>query len=286
MAKVPATTVKNTAGFYYAETNNDDIVMRALPIGNQIIVYTMFSVFVLTPHATPAPTYGVTKLIDVGISNPLAVGGNEKKHLMVDRLGYLWFLGTDSKAMIPKVAPQRLGFSEFLEPMTRDCDISTSYNVISVVFNEEEDEFYISNGVESYKFDGESLTEMSMCISGIFNSINTALKSITGTNSSGLSPHIKNISKVPVGFKQAIGEQCFLYKTDILDFGVNGIKTIEGVDLGISLDLDNMVEVMVEWRNDRGSEFYETAWKRCSPDGACAPLVSGSELRICVSDLS
>jgi len=74
----------------------------------------------------------------------------------------------------------------------------------------------------------------------------------------------------------------FLYSTDIIDFGLTGIKTVEGVDLLASFSDKTIVEVMVAWRNNKREDFRDTKWVRVSPEGSCSPIVSGVEFKVSV----
>ena len=71
-------------------------------------------------------------------------------------------------------------------------------------------------------------------------------------------------------------------KTDILDFDLPTIKTIESVDLAINTPSAAVIEVMVEWRDAVNAAWNTTTWKRCNPAGQAYPLVSGVQLRVCV----
>lgn len=79
----------------------------------------------------------------VSIASRGAVGGNEKKHLMIDESGFAWLIGSDFKA-IP------LDYEEFFENLVVD-DIVISHD-------EHRDEFYIADGVEGWLLNGHGLS--------------------------------------------------------------------------------------------------------------------------------
>jgi hypothetical protein len=261
---VTATTKKNTAGFTYAPTDDAEILLRCLPLEHVVVIYGTFSTFALAPVNRPAVTYAIKPVKSVGIANPLAVGGNLEKHLAVDRYGYLWLIkrmatlgGSDEVEM------KKLGYNEFFED---------SVKTVSVVYNSMEDEFYISDGVRSFLYNDLGLTEIGKCITSFVDYRNTRV-----TNE---LTDLVTIYDNPVGFVRPLSEQELQYSTDILDFGINGIKTIESVDIGGSFGLKTVAEVMVQWRNDKRGSFRDTPWKRCSPEGFVSPLVSGVEVKI------
>jgi hypothetical protein len=162
-----------------------------------------------------------------------------------------------------EVEMKKLGYNEFFED---------SVKTVSVVYNSMEGEFYISDGVRSFLYNDLGLTEIGKCITSFVDYRNTRV-----TNE---LTDLVTIYDNPVGFVRPLSEQELQYSTDILDFGINGIKTIESVDIGGSFGLKTVAEVMVQWRNDKRGSFRDTPWKRCSPEGFVSPLVSGVEVKI------
>jgi hypothetical protein len=103
-----ATTMRNEAGEYYIGESNLDIALRVLPIKTGIVVYGAYSITVLDPVAQPVPAFGISKHLSIGIANPLAVAGNDKKHLLIDTTGNLWLIALDARDVISE---KSIGYS-------------------------------------------------------------------------------------------------------------------------------------------------------------------------------
>lgn len=162
-----ATAMRNEAGYMFADVDDDEILLRCLPHKRGVIVYGTFHTIALLPVSDikfdpPVVTFSPQLLIPTGISNPLAVGGWDDMHAMVDRRGRLWTIDVDLKV-------QLLGYEEFLYPLVMNCSPTGKVGMCSVVYNKAEREFYISDGRYSYLLNEGGLTQISRCISGILD---------------------------------------------------------------------------------------------------------------------
>ncbi len=159
----------NEAGEMYVNADSDEILLRCLPLSTGIVVYGTFHSYFLRPVMDP-PTYALDLIGGIGISNPLAVGGDEDMHIIVDRRGCLWAL---APMVDPRnndyMKPKRLGYEEFLYPLVQGCDPDTGTGMVSVVYNKWENEYFISNGTTSYLFNEEGLTQVQRCVSGLLD---------------------------------------------------------------------------------------------------------------------
>lgn len=162
---LPADPNKNTAGELYLPTEDREIVQRVFPLHDVVIVYGTFTTYKMTPVEKPAPTFGVKELFHEGINNPLAVGGDLHKHLVVDKTGCLHLITATQGGAEDK----SLGYEEFLYPLVQGADIANKRNLVSVVYNSEMDEFYISNGRTGYIFNDNGLTETCKHITSMFS---------------------------------------------------------------------------------------------------------------------
>lgn len=267
-----ATPQKNIAGELFLPTDDKEIVQRVLELAKIVIVYGTFGVYKLIPMEKPAPGFGCEEIIDTGINSPLAVAGNMRKHLMLDRTGCLYTLTPGSGWGKSEVEVKPLGYEEFLYPLVSGASFTDKHNMVSIVYNSDTDEFYISNGKVGYIYDENGLTQSCKHITSL----------ITYQDAQVASTDFANISQSPVGIYQMTGDRDFIYATNILDFGLSSIKLLEGIDIGGSFDDNTSVDVMVAWRNNKRATFSDTNWKRVSPEGFCAPLVSGVEFIIYV----
>ena len=271
-----ANVTKNEAGEAYGQVDDLEIMMRVLPLGKAIIVYGALGVFEMIPVTAPAPTFSFKLIgeVNTGICNPLAVGGDTHKHLVVGKDGVLYLLtrGADFRE---STTVKKLGYEEYLRPLTDNCDISNKDGIVSVVYNKALDEFYIGDGKQSYVYSEESgLSEVDLII--------TSLMDYENANVTGAS-YMVDLMQGQVGFVESLGSQGqFYYESDIEDFKINAIKTIEGLSVHGTFDDKSALEVMVKWRNDKRGSFRETGWKRISPDGFTSPMVSGAEFKLCI----
>lgn len=264
-----ANPLRNEAGEFSLPNltgKSTNLPVRLLPLSTAMIVYGTGGAYALKPVTQPVPSFGIETLEGVcGILNPLAVAGNEEKHVFVDSKGSLHQLSA-GKGLEDTI----IGYDEIFSDMQKDFDISTGAGLISIVYNPDDDEFYISDGRRSFLFNGEALTE-----------IGKAYTSYVNIHSSVLSRTDKNLQAYSAVFDLDNTE--FLYiETDTIDLKMSAIKTITSVDILGSFGSLATMEVMIKWRNDRRKPFRDTPWRRCSPSGFCSPNVSGADLKICI----
>ena len=259
-----ANPMRNEAGEFYLGESDSEMGMRVLPMKNCVMAYGSFSSWALIPVTQPVPGFAVQKILPTGIKQPLAVGGPAEKHLLVDRMGYLWLLVPDGQ----NVKPTRIGHYALFSDMQKDLSIATGEGVVAVVYNQDDDEFYISNGRRSFIFSDNVLTEL-----------DKAYTSYISVGEAILSSHEDSLfTGSPMSCVTELDSNPMLKaSTEAVNFGIAGIKTISGVSIIGSF---SEAYVSIDWRNNKASPFMSTPWKRCSPQGFCAPMVSGVDLRI------
>lgn len=269
------TVIENTAGGMFGGSDDYEIIMRVLPYEKGFIVYGTFAIYALMPVTDPVPAFSVSLLRDIGIANPLAVGGPIKgegssKQIFVDRMGVLWQISPGQQGL----APQRLGYEEYLAPLQKNASIDTRTGLISITYNPYKDEYYISNGQKSFIYNGVGLTPMDKCITGVVDFQNAQVT--TGFHYTALKGSAFGY------FYELFNEYKCMAKTDIIDMDIRGQKTLETIHLGVSVPAQATCEVMVEWRNAANGVFRKTPWKRVSPEGIVSPIVTGVDFRIIV----
>ena len=211
--------------------------------------------------------------MDIGIANPLAVGGPIKgeslgKQLFADRMGVAW----EVSAQGGKPVPKRLGYDEFLAPMQKNVSIANGTGIISLTYNPYKDEYYISNGKKSLMYNGVGMTPIDKSITSMVDFQNAQV-------TSGF--HYTALQDAAYGYYYKIfGSSDMMLCTDVIDMRMSARKTFESLHLGMVVPEGATVECMVEWRNDKSKEFRPTPWKRLSPEGYCSPIVTGSEFRL------
>ncbi|MFA5037880.1 MAG: hypothetical protein WC479_11985 [Candidatus Izemoplasmatales bacterium] len=262
-----ANDLRNEAGEYYIGESDSEMALRVIPLHGSVICYGSFSITEFTPVKDPAPGFTIRKLAEYGIKNPLAVDGNDTTQVFIDRLGYLNVLTVTKTGTKVK----RIGYQDIFSPMQEVFSFVSSEGIISVVYNDEEDEYYISNGLKSYLWSSGDLTEMSIAFTSIVNMGGAILSSHDASA----------LTEKPISASTLLSPSLsLLFGTDTFDLEMVAIKTIVSVEVVGSWSQDAVTEVMIQWKNNKGQPFRNTTWKRCSPMGFCAPMVSGVDFRI------
>jgi hypothetical protein len=143
--------------------------MRCMPLLTGVMVYGGFSTIFMKPVDRPVATYSPRDVIDRGICCPLAVGGNEYKHLMVDTNGCAWMITPETRFETFDI--KKLGYEEFLYPLVSN-DLT-----LNVVYNGKEDEFYISDGTTGYMYNELGLTAISKMVTSFVDFTDKVLAS-------------------------------------------------------------------------------------------------------------
>ena len=256
---------KNEAGQWFLPYDDKEICMRVLPLENAVIVYGTFGVWAMIPVESPAATFGFKRLYEPGIVNPLAVGGDLKRHLFVDRFGEL--VSIDNSLTVTD-----LGYSEFFETLQDSISHATGVGVLRVLYDEINDEWHIGTGVKQYLFKNEALTEIKRAITSM---VTLQRAQITDTARS-------TIVGGTYGFYQDIAETYMRFVTDTIDMGLGTIKMIETVEVQGDFPSYTALEVAIDYRYDKSSTFARSSWVRCAPDGVATPMVAGNDLRVAV----
>jgi hypothetical protein len=167
----------------------------------------------------------------------------------------------------------RIGYKELFATLQSTVTMSTGAGIISIVYNPNEEEYYIGTSAKSYLYNKKGLTE-----------IDKALTSYVNLGGSLLSSHDNSImtAKPLSAVTDILSTNILSFETEVTDFNIGGIKTINTVEVQGTFGTSALVECMVKWRNDRSSTLNSTTWKRCSPAGICSPIVSGVDLAFCV----
>ncbi len=258
------------AGQLFVPGPRENRVYRLLPLRDHVIAYCSYGVVALTPAmAGQIPTFKSTPLSIPGVAGVYAASGNEDKHMVIDRTGDLWLVFND-------LSYKRIGYGNILADITGHRanyleGVQPSRGMVHTVYNPIEDEWYLSDGYRSFLLSSDfMLTETSRCVLSLIDVRNTFVE------------NYQTIDSHSLGIYKDTGEKWAYFTTDILDMNNNMLKTIESVELGGSLPYNALVEVCADWRNDRRDQWRRTEWRRVNPKGVGNPIVTGSELRLCV----
>lgn len=265
-----ATTRKNEAGEWFLPYDDKEMVQRVLPLDNAVVVYGTFGIWAMIPVAQPSAAWAFKHLSDFGIANPLAVGGDRKQHLFVDRLGRLCSLGTD-------LVVKDLGYEEFFSAIQTSVSIATSSDIIAVQYNPWEREWYIGSDEKQYIYREGGLTET---VRRITSMVNLQLAAITDASDRS------TITSAPYGFYSDLSptDAAYLkFVTDTIDFGYNGLKTLEYVEVVGDFPSATTFQVAIDYRYSKdAAAFTRSSWVRCNPEGVAVPIVTATDFRVAV----
>lgn len=235
----------NTAGWMKMPGRGE--CLKVQPIRKGVVAYGTNSICLFYPVDQPAPTYGRHDIFEkLGIAGRDAADGDGDQHFFLSAKGDLFHLTNE-------IQPEKLGFRYLFGPL-----VESSSNV-SLSWDGSNQELYLSFDSRGFIFSEYGLHEIYQTPTKV-NPLNTELYASYGDVSSD-------------------GDPAFLLETDILDFGIAGLKTIMSLELLGSLAGE--VYGSVSWRNDKLSDsFSDTDWVRFSPGGVCHTRVSGREIKI------
>lgn len=197
------------------------------------IVYGSNGITIMYPVTEPAVTFGFKTLGKVGIKSPYSVAGSEFIHYFITSIGDLWRL--------TKKGPERLGFKEFLDPLTNPV----------LLYDEKEQRLFISDGSSGFIYkDG---------LGGGYSTITAVTDNYYGSAVS--------ITDVPLSIM-----------TDTIDLGHRGMKQITFVEVGS--DSSTGLYVAVDFRYEKSEAWRTSSWVLANPEGAARLMIAGIEFRI------
>jgi hypothetical protein len=221
-------------------------------LDSMAVAYCDDGVMAMVPNVA-LTTFGTRRLVSElgqspsGFASRSAVGGDEYTHMFVDNSGALWKLSEGGKL-------------EFL-----DCRwLFESLSDIVVSFQPANDTFYLA-GVS-----GSSQVGYMFDLSGALSQTPECYTSIVLVNGGSVGIPAGDVLS---GFRAVTG---------VLDMGTRTLKTVRGIELGVTHGAASMT-VAVEYRTEAGT----AAWMRSASvpiqgKGAATFAVTGVEFRIAI----
>ncbi|MCK5017904.1 MAG: hypothetical protein KAS32_12655, partial [Candidatus Peribacteraceae bacterium] len=183
---------------------------------------------------------GLLRTFDFGIWSREAVGGDEFGQVLISEKGELIEL-------TPDLSIKTRGYTEFFENMGE----------ISVTFDPEERDFYISDGVTSFIKTDQGLARI--------NQAATSLDYYAGQL---------------IGPFTDLNDDEGRIVSDTIDFGRRGRKTVDVIEVGA--DSISEVYVAADWRMDKTASFRRTPFKRLNIHGETVLPIAGNEFRFVI----
>lgn len=239
--------IKNEAGFRHMLWEGE--VLRVKRLGDIVMIYGDNEVAALVPVSSPAVTFGMKEIIGIGIPCKTAIGGDEHNHVFVDTNGWLWKV-TEGQG------PKKLGYQEFMTNLTA--------SKIVVSYDPGEDEFFISDDSTCYVLTPHGLCEGYQLVTTVAHLDGATYGVFTDTE-----------------------DYEFRVKSDTLDFGVRGFKTLSGMDIGLyhpsTYDESSVLSYgSLDIRSNHTNDFAQTVkgWIKTNNMGNVTPQVTAEEFRL------
>ena len=219
------------------------------PIGGElsgekggVMVYGEEGVVALLPYSDPISTFGIRRMLGVGVKGRGAVGGDDFEHIFIDTLGCLWKLKNDFS-----LAP--LGYEQYFKDMK---------NII-ITFKEtqREREYYICNDEKGYTLTQNGLGERTELITSLYESDGEY-----------------------IGVKLDLAEQGGYIETGILDAEVDGLKKVQRIE--VTRSGEEIVQVALQHRQHRTGIFRQTNWVKVNDRGWAHIGVTCEEFKILI----
>ena len=112
-------------------------------LGDSVIVYSSKGITRMYPVSSPSATFGFKELLNKGVLNRGAVGGDLNEHAFVDEDYVVWKIDNDGL--------KRVGYQGYMDNLIMDDVI--------VTYDSNEGDFYFSDGTKTYLLSPKGLTE-------------------------------------------------------------------------------------------------------------------------------
>lgn len=232
---------RNEIGFLPLPTKSE--VKALKPLGDNLVAYCSEGIFLIQlefPRTDEVPAIvGQRKLMNPGVLNRGAVGGNELQQVFIDQLGRLWSVG-------PEGETQELGYQNQFEDFLSEDTI--------IEYERSGGDFYISFGSKAFLLTDQGLCEIGESPTFVIN---------RGTQTHGIS---KSHSKPNA-----------LYKGPPIDFGDRGLKTV--TSLAAAYSGGARIECAFDYRFEPHEAWKRTAFEEVNPRGLAYIRQAGGAFR-------
>ena len=209
-------------------------------IGNRIAVYGSAGVSLIAQGEDGV--FRATIITDNPVSYYRTVAGDKEKHIWMDREGSLWY-------MLNEYIPRRLGYKEYLSGLTRTAT--------TIQYDPTEDDYYISDGTNSYILTTSGLCKARYLLSSIVRDPSTG--AFYGTFKTGATATFEVVTQSMDMFRQSI----------------KMVQTVEVVHAGLS-----SVLVGVDYRYTKSDNYTRSTMKGVNKEEIAWPMVAATDPRI------
>lgn len=220
-------------------------VYKVIRLGNVVRVYGDNGIADLVPaEVEDSVTFGTRAMAKYGIISSEAVAGDDLTHVFINQ-HYDLCLSTEKEVKV-------LGYRKHLEQL--DVDLG-----IIITHDNTKNRFYISDGVLSFVFTEHGLYSTDQCT--------TSIGRLNG-----------NL----IGFTFSNGDNGVYLTTTPADFGNQGMKTIEAVEVGVDYSItDNHdLSMAIDAKYSYNKDFITLPWEAINELGVTTQKVTAREFKI------
>jgi len=225
------------------DENGNGKVYKVLPLGKGVRVYGDKGICNLIPYTVERVVgFGVGELETPGILSADAIAGDETVHGYVDSNYDFWI--TDGEKA------KNLGYRKQMLTLT---------NRILVRYDPQNKRFYISDGVLCYIYNQHGMYSSHQCTSSV-----------------------GNYKNVLCGFFKNNSDTKIRIASNPTDFGVQGNKTIESVEAGVTYDTtaDEVMTGSIATKYDYKGDFIQLDYTQLNDRGIFTQKMTGREFKI------
>jgi len=228
-------------------------VFKLLQLGKHVIAYGDGGIAALSPIQQPTTGYGLIPLSSAGIKSANHIAGDEHIHCFISSNNEICLITPGPSITI-------LGYEEFVDKLNLSGDR------IRISYVPSKKRFYISDGTYGYVLNEQGLYSI--------NQLVTSAGDYRGN--------------VLCGFFDDDGDYEARIKSDTLDFGIRGLKTISVVEVGTNYYHDSgsskmygRADYRYSYQSSRES-FTSGKLIELNPNGIFTPYTQADEFRIMV----
>jgi len=213
----------------------DSDIQRVLSVDSGVVAYCSKSVWAMMPMSGENPGFGTRRILNVGSGERGCAGGNTRQHIFVDESGRHWTV--DGSFGVQTLYYDGLVVGE-----------------VVISQNEKDSSYYVADSSKTLVLTPSGMSEVRESISAMTSALNT--------------------EGYPYGYSYGITDDNFYYKTDVIDFGMEGMKTLHSVRL--IYDSPNRMDVKVHYKDDVSGNFRSLGWQTVDALGVIDTPISSS----------
>ncbi len=230
-----------TAGFAQMpwDEKGNGRVWKVLSLDEKVMVYGDRGFVSLIPYSVERVTgFGVGEMVTPGILSADTVDGSDGVHGFIDN-NYDWWIATNDGL-------KNMGYRSQLKTLTSGR--------ILVRYSSHKKRFYISDGVLSFVYGKKGMYSTNQCVSSI-----------------------GNYNNILCGFFKDNSDTKIRLVTNTSDFGIQDIKTIESVEVGINYSEDVRGSTSLKYSYD--GSFTKLPWVTVNPYGIFTQKATSREFK-------